>query len=114
MTDATDELPAWMLEEDDNSNTSWAAMDVNDCATGNYTNEICQIRGTTTRGLPGILNGYYGIIKGQKNGHFVVDMPQHHKFVLIHPKNVLVQTIVSQRVALMLPDGRFLRPVLPN
>lgn len=114
MKGATDELPAWMLEEDDNSNTSWAPLDENDCATGNFINEICQIRGTATHGLPGILNGYYGIVKGKKRGHFIVDMPQHNKFVLIHPKNVYMQTTVSQRVALMLPDGRYLRPVLYN
>lgn len=103
-----DELPAWMLTENDNINTSWACMDPSDIARGNYIDEICQINGTACRGEPGKLNGYYGIIIGYKKGYMVVNMPQVEGYVMVKSKHVLVQTTISQREALMLPSGRYL------
>lgn len=111
MTHATDELPPWMLEEDDNINLSWDTMDTDDITTENWLGQLCQIRGTTPRGMPGILNGYYGVIESFKRDFFLVSMPQYQKMLWIPVKNVLVQTTVSQRVALMLPTGRFISAV---
>ena len=110
----SDELDPRWLEEDDNSNTSWDTFDVNEIASAEFVGHICQIRGTTTGGLPGKLNGYYGIIVDytytRNGGYFVVDMPQVSHDVVFSPKFVLVQTTGSQKGALMLPNQRFLRP----
>ena len=110
----SDELDPRWLEEDDNSNTSWDTLDDYEIAFGNFHDHICQIRGTTTGGLPGQLNGLYGVIKdympSRRGGYFVVSMPQLSNDVFLPPRFVLVQTAGSQKGALMLPNKRFLCP----
>ena len=107
MSGGTDELPAWMLEEDDNSNTSWDTMDEIDWVTGNYIGQICQLRGTTIHRA----NSLYGELFGRtKKGHFAVRMPLHEKPVVIPMINVYVQTTASLQESLMLPNGRYLKP----
>ena len=110
----SDELDPRWLEQDNNSNDSWDRMDADDISCGHFCDQICQIRGTRTGGLPGQLNGLYGIILGyhpeHRGGSFLVDMPQVSDVLLLSPNFVLVQTTASQQGALMLPDKRFLKP----
>lgn len=109
----SDELPSYMLEEDENINLSWARMDIEDIVTGNFRGQIFQVCGTTSLGLPGALNGYYGILKdfkpAKKGGYFIVDVPFMDEDILMPIRNVLVQQNSPPQESLMLPGGRFLR-----
>jgi len=109
----SDELPPSFLEEDDNINLSWAPMDAHDIQQGNFYNQVFQVSGTTTNGLPGQLNGYYGLIKAFRNtskgGYFIVDVPQLDDDICMPVAKVLVQQNRCIKGSLMLPDGRYLR-----